>query len=94
MGVFGFLAKVLRCSLKYKQVGLQPNRSRILSSGLRPLPPDPFRPLRLPKAVICKGWRLHFGTLGDHCGTLGSPWEAMGAARRTHGGPESDFLRV
>ena len=30
-------------------------------------------------------WWLNFGTLGHHFGTLGEPWEAIGAAERTPG---------
>ena len=45
----------------------------------------------MPKTVIWETWCLHFGTLWDHFGTSGAPWETVEAAGRTCGGLESTF---
>ena len=36
---------------------------------------------------------LHFGTLGNHFGSLGAPCEAIGEAEMALRGPESNFYR-
>ena len=45
----------------------------------------------MPETLIWEARCPHFRTMGDPCGTSGTPWETVVAAGRTCGGLESKF---